>query len=424
MLSMNRITVDTLFKFYVTSLFCVEDMHIITFKGRFLMTGESLDLAIIIQSDAYGGTERHTLDFFSHIDDVGFKTEFLYCGKGFDGHIPESYSSIKISKVDSQVRNITLKDMMLWRTSFKKHHAKRALFVKPSYFSVDLKFLLLLRFCYKELIVIEHSLPPKRPPLERIGFIPKIGFWRLKNELLRYCFSKLVDKVITVSERARNESNAHTYYKDINVCGNGINIDFWARDTTKGNEFRSKNGIQSNLHLFGCVGNLFTVKSFHVAIRALSLVSEKNKNRCALCIVGVGPEYKNLKELAIRLDVKNVFFVGKQIDMVAVYSAMQTLLITSISESAPLALLEATVCNCDVLSSDVGNCAEVIKEMNNGVIINSHEPEVWAKIIEDYLNENRCKDEVLQLSRESRFKQKYYTKKTMSNLINTIMEKK
>jgi glycosyltransferase involved in cell wall biosynthesis len=387
------------------------------------MTGDSLGLAIIIQSDAYGGTERHTLDFASHIDSKGLQVEFLYCGEGFNGYIPKIYSSIKVSKINSKVQNITLKDIKIWHKHFKKNNVKRALFIKPSYFSVDLKFLLLLRYFYKDLIVIEHSLPPRRPPITRVGFLPKMGFWRFKNEFLRYCFAKLVDKVITVSELARKELSENTYYKDINVCGNGINIDSWVRDTEKGNEFRSRIGINSDVHLFGCVGNLFTVKSFHVAILALGLISEKNKKRCVLCIIGVGPEGDRLKELAEKLGVENVYFVGKQIDMLAAYSAMQTLLVTSTSEANSLAVLEAIACGCYVLSSDVGICAEVIKEMNNGVIIKSHDPEAWAEAIEVHLNESHFKDEVLHLSRESEFKKKYDTKKTMSKLISTIMEK-
>lgn len=385
------------------------------------MADDRLDLTLIIQSDAYGGTERHTRELVRHINDKELQSAFVYCGEGFDDHAPERYSSIKIAKVKSTVRNITLKDVKIWVTNFKRFRSKKVLLIKPSYFSVDLKFLILLRFYYKKLIVIEHSLPPKRPPLPRIGFMPKIGYWRIKNELLRYAFYKITHKVITVSERARIELIEHTFYKYIDVCGNGTNIDLWLRDTEKGNEFRSRNGIDPSLHLFGCVGNLFTIKSFHVAILALSLIGEKYRERCALCIVGVGLEYNNLKSLVTKLNIKNIFFVGKQIDMIATYSAMQTLLITSISEAAPLALLEATACDCDVLSSDVGNCAEVIKEMNNGFIINSHEPEVWAKAIEAYLDEYEYKDDVLRLSCKSKFKQKYDTKKTMDRLISTIM---
>lgn len=387
------------------------------------MEDDRLDLTLIIQSDAFGGTERHTLELLNHINDTRLKSAFLYCGEGFDEHIPEKRPSVIISKVNSKVRNLTLKDILIWRKNFKKYNSKRALLIKPSYFSIDLKFLSLIRFYYDDLVVIEHSLPPKRLPLPRIGFMPKIGYWRLKNEFLRYFFAKLTNKVITVSELARAESNEHTYYKDINVCGNGIDIDFWARDAKKGEEFRSKIGINPDLHVFGCVGNLFTLKSFHVAIIALSLVSKKHRKKSALCIIGVGPEYKNLKELSERLNVENVFFVGKQIDMVAAYSAMQTLLITSTSESAPLALLEATACDCNILATDVGNCAEVINEIKNGGIINSHEPEVWAKAIEVHLDMNKFEDEALKLSCKLRFKQKYGIEKKMSRLVITIMEK-
>jgi len=385
------------------------------------MENTNPDLAIFVHSNSYGGTERHTLELVSHIDSERLSADFFYSGEGFNGHIPGGYSSVRANKVESKVQRLTQQDTEVWRKILKENRAKRALLVKPSYFSIDLKLLFLLRFKYRELIVIEHSLPPRRPLLPRIGFIPKVGYWRLKNELIKYLYYKLVDRVIAVSDIGKTELYAHTFYKDVKVCGNGINTEFWVRDAKRGVEFRTRNGINSDLHVFGCVGNLFTGKAFHVAIQALSILSELDRKRVALCIVGVGPEHENLKALAERLNLENVFFVGKQFDMVAAYSAMQTLLITSISESAPLTVLEATACGCDILSSNVGNCAEVINEMNNGVVINSYDPEVWAKEIASYLSESKYKNEDCQPSFMTKFKQKYSIEKTMSNLLNTIM---
>lgn len=385
------------------------------------MESTNPDLAIFLHTDSYGGTERHTLGLLSHIDNARLSADFFYSGEGLNGHIPGGYSSVRAAKVKSKVQKLTQEDIKSWRKVLKRNSAKRALLVKPSYFSIDLKLLFLLRFNYRELIVIEHSLPPRRPPLQRIGVIPMVGYWRLKNEVTRYLFNRLVDRVIAVSDIGKTELYEQTFYRDIKVCGNGINTNTWVRDVKKGDEFRSQNGIDLDLHVFGCVGNLFTGKAFHVAIEALSMLSKLHRKGVALCIVGVGPEHENLKALAERLNLENVFFVGKQFDMVAAYSAMQTLLVTSVSESASLALLEATACDCDVLSTDVGIASEVINEMNNGVVIESHKPEVWAREIEAYLDRDRCKSEDLQVSRKSRFKNKYSIEKTMSNLVSTIM---
>jgi len=385
------------------------------------MESETLDLAIFVQSDSFGGTERHTVELLNHIDEKGLKSAFLYCGEGFNGRVPENFSSLKSLKVVSKVRKLTIKDIMIWRKVFKGSNAKKALLIKPSYFSLDLKFLFLLRLHYKDLVVIEHSLPAKRLHLPKIGFIPKFGWWRLKDETFRFLFAKLIDKVIVVSEIAKTESINHTYYKDINVCGNGINTKAWVRDKNKGADFRSENGIDKDLYIFGCVGNLFKVKSFDIAIQALSLLSEKYRRQCGLCVVGVGLEYENLKALVEDLNLENVFFLGKKSDMVAAYSAMQTLLITSISESASLALLEATACDCNILSSDVGICKEVISEMQNGIVIDSHDPKVWANKIEAHLEQNKNDGDPLRFSRKSKFEEKYDIKKRMSSLLETIM---
>ncbi len=269
--------------------------------------------------------------------------------------------------------------------------------------------------------MIEHSLPPQRLPVPKVGFIPKFGFWRLKDELVRYCFAKIPSKVITVSERAKIESLHHTFYRNITVCQNGIDVEAWFQDQDKGEEFRAKNSINSSLHLFGCVGNLFEIKSFHIAVLALSLLSREQKDQVALCVIGVGPEEENLRNLVETLNLDNVYFLGKQFDMLSAYSAMQTLLITSNSESAPLSLLEATACGCDVISSDVGNCTEVIGEMKNGEIIASREPEVWAAAIERYLDGYSCNADSSRLKNIDKFKLNYDIQKAMRKLVTAIM---
>lgn len=379
-----------------------------------------VELVLIAHSNSFGGTERHTIGLLEHIEIKKIPTAFIYCGDGFDQNIKD-YQSISKEKTSTKFQNLNFNDLKIWWKSLSNYKTKKMIFVKPSYFSVDVKLLILLKLYCKDIVVIEHSLPPARPPVRRLAGFPILGQWWLKTELKKYFYYKLASRVITVSERAKNELIKHTYYKKIDVCGNGIDMSHWQYNEKKRDDFRLKFDIDKNIYLFGCVGNLFTIKAFHIAIEALAFIKDKTKIKCGLCISGAGPEHENLLKLTKKLNLDNIYFVGKQTDMLSVYSAIDTLLITSISESASLAVLEATACGCYVISSDVGICADVINESKNGFIINSHVSEAWAHEI--YLHLERLNKKNTRRVQETKLTAKYDLNNNMSKLILLIRNK-
>jgi glycosyltransferase involved in cell wall biosynthesis len=80
-----------------------------------------------------------------------------------------------------------------------------------------------------------------------------------------------------------------------------------------------------------------------------------------------------------------VHFTGYVDDIGAAYSAIDTLLFPSESESCPLVLLEAMGCGCRVIASPVGGVPELLGDPACGDLVSSREPDAWADFLQAHL---------------------------------------
>jgi glycosyltransferase involved in cell wall biosynthesis len=72
------------------------------------------------------------------------------------------------------------------------------------------------------------------------------------------------------------------------------------------------------------------------------------------------------------------------------YSAIDTLLHPSTTESFPLALLEAMACGCRVIASAVGGVPEVISDPICGDLLHGRDPLAWAEAMGRHLGIPPC----------------------------------
>ena len=116
------------------------------------------------------------------------------------------------------------------------------------------------------------------------------------------------------------------------------------------------------------IGNLIPLKRVHIAIRALSKLSEDYR----LYIVGDGPQRKELAVLVKKLGLeKRVFFEGRKPHKeIPVYlSKAHVLLLLSESEGRPNVVLEALAAGIPVIASDIPGNRELIEEPKNGILV-------------------------------------------------------
>ncbi len=127
---------------------------------------------------------------------------------------------------------------------------------------------------------------------------------------------------------------------------------------------------------FVAMGRLHKVKNYPLMLHAFKVVSEAYGD-IRLSIAGSGPLENELKELVEQLNIKDkVEFLGNVRDVPNLLNKMDALLLSSVSEACPMAILEAMASGLPVIATDVGGVSELVSD--NGIVVPSEDVEAFA----------------------------------------------
>jgi teichuronic acid biosynthesis glycosyltransferase TuaC len=131
------------------------------------------------------------------------------------------------------------------------------------------------------------------------------------------------------------------------------------------------------------VGHLIPRKGHDLAIKALQYLPQKR-----LMIVGDGPEYSRLRDLAERIGVDNrVRFLGQLAhdELPGIYTAADLSLLLSTQEGWANVILESMACGTPVVATDAGGTPEVITTPLVGELVYERNAIVVARAIDGLL---------------------------------------
>ncbi|MDP4179765.1 MAG: GT4 family glycosyltransferase PelF [Bacillota bacterium] len=177
---------------------------------------------------------------------------------------------------------------------------------------------------------------------------------------LSKCAYDSADKVITLFERNR-ELQVELGCDKIKteIIPNGVNVNNFKGITTKNENDESIN--------IGAVVRITPIKDIKTMIQSFSLVKEEIGN-AVLYIMGPWDEdeeyYKECQELIAANTINDIHFTGK-VNIKDYIGKMDLLLLTSISEGQPLAILEGMACSKPFVSTNVGSCQELLYGKND-----------------------------------------------------------
>jgi glycosyltransferase involved in cell wall biosynthesis len=164
-------------------------------------------------------------------------------------------------------------------------------------------------------------------------------------------------------------------------------------------EFRRTTPYKASKHIL-CVARLVEKKGIRYLIEAMSHL-RKNIPDIRLTIVGTGPEEKNLKKLADSLRVKDrIQFLGNIPDneLISLYEKSSIFIVPCIvakdgdRDGIPVALMEAMSMELPVISTPISGIPELIKDGENGLLVEPKNPVALAEAIEQLLEEpETCK---------------------------------
>lgn len=156
-------------------------------------------------------------------------------------------------------------------------------------------------------------------------------------------------------------------------------------------------GLPSDALVLLFVGRIQPLKAPDVVIRALAELRRQRPELARRVVVaicggpsGIGLERpRHLQELAATLGVTDAvqFIPPQRPDRLAwLYRAADLVCVPSHNESFGLVALEAQACGTPVVAAAVGGLVTAVADGVSGVLVDGHDPQVWARVIGDLLD--------------------------------------
>jgi len=190
----------------------------------------------------------------------------------------------------------------------------------------------------------------------------------------------LCHQTITVSTKTKKDIDFLPFIKNkIKVIHNGIS-DFNTLPKEESRPILTNKKIDKTI-IFS-ISELHNNKGLDVALKALTLLPQETKEKIIYSIAGDGEEEENLKKLAEDLNITNIVkFLGFMPDAKKLLSGADIFLLPSRTENLPFAILEAGLKNLPTIATSVGGVPEIIRDMQNGILVHPQNPKEIAEAI-------------------------------------------
>lgn len=202
----------------------------------------------------------------------------------------------------------------------------------------------------------------------------------LYNRLDRWLMRR-ADRVVVVSEAMAHFFRNHRVPRErIRVIRNAINPADYQLGKD-GREFRRTCGVEQEEVLIGVIGRLSPEKGQAVFVRAFQEVARVVPAARAV-IVGEGQELERLQSAVKTAGLESrVMFAGYHAEMSEIYSALDLVVIPSLSEGLPNVLLEAMLHRKAVVATRVGGIPEVMQDGYSKFLVQPGDAGVLAEAI-------------------------------------------
>ncbi|MEX0650126.1 MAG: glycosyltransferase family 4 protein [Candidatus Andersenbacteria bacterium] len=151
------------------------------------------------------------------------------------------------------------------------------------------------------------------------------------------------------------------------------------------------------------IGRLIPRKGFQRVVQALPRIREIAKLPFEVEVVGTGSHQLILDKLAEQLAVSDLIkYVGlvPYDQLERSYQYADIFVLTSLSEGMPSVILEAMGCGLPVIASDVGGNNEIVKEGENGFLIQGEDIDTLAKQLAMLIDDRELRSRMGRKSRE------------------------
>lgn len=198
---------------------------------------------------------------------------------------------------------------------------------------------------------------------------------------------RLTDTVIAVGEKQRDELIGYRVAPAEKIVSIplGLEIEPMLEAERERGQLRAELGLNGVDRLVGIVARLVPIKSHETFLEAAAEVNRRLPN-VKFVIVGDGERRAELEAQAVRLGLeRETRFLGWRRDMRAVYADLDVVVLSSLNEGSPVAIIEAMAAGRPVVCTDVGGVAEVVAHGESGLLVPPRNPGALAEAVQDVL---------------------------------------
>lgn len=184
----------------------------------------------------------------------------------------------------------------------------------------------------------------------------------------------------TFSDRIIVESESLIYWLNLSEYVNKIHVGPTFVDI---NVFRPQRNANNRKNLVGYIGILSESKGVKQIVKSIPLVLEKYP-RVEFFIGGTGPCYPEIRQMILDYKLSGKVELTGWIpnsEVPEYLNRLKLLVLPSVSEGLPNIVIEAMACGTPVLATSVGAIPDIIRDGENGFIMENNSPECIARNI-------------------------------------------
>lgn len=192
-------------------------------------------------------------------------------------------------------------------------------------------------------------------------------------------FTKLIAGIIVNTYAFKRQYLTYDWVDDnyVEVIHNGLEVDI-AKKFIK-NETQKKFNLPEKFPVIGIFGRLSKQKQHHYFLEAAKDILKQFPDASFL-IVGKGPEKEQIEKYCKALGIQDqIFLLGMQKEVFALYDYCDLVLLTSAYEGIPNVVIESMLMETPLVAFDVGGVTDAIPNRDLGIVVPGDEPVLMAE---------------------------------------------
>jgi glycosyltransferase involved in cell wall biosynthesis len=196
--------------------------------------------------------------------------------------------------------------------------------------------------------------------------------------------ARVTDCIVTISPRQRDEIVGRWRVAPaarVQVVPLGLELGALLDPAPPATNLRRALGLEADDFVVGYVGRFVPIKDLPTLLEGFAAALARLP-RLRLVLVGDGPLRQELADRAGRLGISRAIrFAGWRRDLPAVYASLDLVVLTSLNEGTPVALIEAMAAGRAVVATDVGGVADVVTDGHTGLLVPAGNPARLAEVL-------------------------------------------